>query len=249
MTDSPSLSGSIAVVTGASRGLGYAIARCLASEGAHIVAIARTVGGLEELHDAIKAEGGAATLVPVDLKDFEAIDRLGAALYERFGKVDVVVGNAGSLGAITPVAHMKPSVFDDVFAINVTANYRLIRSMDPLLRQSKHGRSVFVTASDLAATPRAFWGPYAASKAALEAMVKSYAAEMAKTNVRANLFDPGPVRTALRGKAIPGENQAALPSPADVAPQILPLCQPDFGQSGVIVRAQAVDVSTNQAMH
>ena len=203
----------------------------LAKQGAHIIATARTEGGLTELDDAIKAVGGSATLVPVDIKDFPAIDRLGAAIYERWKKLDILVGNAGVLGKITPVAHVDPRVWDEVMAVNVTANYRLIRSMDPLLRQSDAGRAVFMT-SGLAHKCWAYWGPYSISKAALEAMVKTYAAENATTSVRANCFSPGATRTNMRATAMPGEDPMSLPHADEVAAQIIPMCEPSFSDNG-----------------
>ena len=197
------LSGRVALVTGASRGIGYAVASAIAAEGAHVVALARTVGGLEELDDAIRIAGGTATLVPADLRDYPALDRLGAALFERFGKLDVFIGNGGILGRLTPLAHVDPKLWDEVMAVNVTANWRLIRSLDLLLRQSDSGRALFVT-SGVARRVPAYWGPYAASKAALEALVRAYAAELRLTRVKANLVDPGPMATRLRSIAFPG---------------------------------------------
>jgi NAD(P)-dependent dehydrogenase (short-subunit alcohol dehydrogenase family) len=223
----------VVVVTGASRGLGYAIAKAFGATGAHVVAVARTTGGLEELDDEIQAAGGSTTLVPLDLKDHEAIDRMGLALYERFGRVDVLIGNAGVLGTITPLGHLKPKDFETLMAVNVTANYRLIRSMDPLLRQSQAGRVVFLTCA-AGSSAKPFWGGYAASKAALESMVRTYAAEMINTPVRINLFDPGPVRTALRAKAVPGEDQAALPLPEDVIAPIMELTSPHYAETGIL---------------
>ena len=225
------LEGRVALVTGASRGLGASAAVALAKQGAHIIATARTEGGLTELDDAIKAVGGSATLVPVDIKDFPAIDRLGAAIYERWKKLDILVGNAGVLGKITPVAHVDPRVWDEVMAVNVTANYRLIRSMDPLLRQSDAGRAVFMT-SGLAHKCWAYWGPYSISKAALEAMVKTYAAENATTSVRANCFSPGATRTNMRATAMPGEDPMSLPHADEVAAQVIPMCEPSFSDNG-----------------
>ena len=225
------LEGRVALVTGASRGLGASAAVALAKQGAHIIATARTEGGLTELDDAIKAVGGSATLVPVDIKDFPAIDRLGAAIYERWKKLDILVGNAGVLGKITPVAHVDPRVWDEVMAVNVTATYRLIRSMDPLLRQSDAGRAVFMT-SGLAHKCWAYWGPYSISKAALEAMVKTYAAENATTSVRANCFSPGATRTNMRATAMPGEDPMSLPHADEVAAQIIPMCEPSFSDNG-----------------
>jgi NAD(P)-dependent dehydrogenase (short-subunit alcohol dehydrogenase family) len=225
------LEGRVALVTGASRGLGASAALALAREGAHIIATARTEGGLTELDDAIKAVGGTATLVPVDIRDYEALDRLGAAIFERWKKLDILIGNAGVLGKLTPLAHVDQKMWDEVMAVNVTANYRLIRSLDVLLRQSDAGRAVFVT-SGLAYRCWAYWGPYSISKAALEAMVKTYAAENATTALRVNCFSPGPTRTALRAKAMPGEDEMTLPHPDEVAAQIVPMCLADFTDNG-----------------
>jgi NAD(P)-dependent dehydrogenase (short-subunit alcohol dehydrogenase family) len=225
----------IAVVTGASRGIGRAAALALAEAGAHVVAVARTVGGLEELDDAIRSKGGAATLVPLDLKDFPAIDRLGAAIYERWGKLDMLLGNAGVLGVVTPLGHLEPRVFEEVMAVNVTANWRLIRSLDPLLRQSDAGRALFVT-SGAAERCRPYWGAYSASKAALQAMVKTYAGELKGTRATANLIDPGPLRTKLRAQGRPGEDAATLPPPEAIAPDIVRMLSPDYTTNGVIFR-------------
>jgi NAD(P)-dependent dehydrogenase (short-subunit alcohol dehydrogenase family) len=228
-----SLANRIALVTGASRGIGAATALALARAGAHVVALARTVGGLEELDDAIRATGGTATLVPADLKDFAALERLAGALMERYGRLDVLIGNAGILGPLSPLAHVEPAAWDDVIAINVTGNWRLIRAMDGLLKASDAGRAVFLS-SGAAANVRAYWGPYAASKAALEALVRSYAAETAGTRVRVNLFNPGPVRTRMRAQAMPGEDPDALDRPEQVADKIVELCLPGFDQTGRI---------------
>ena len=225
----------VAVVTGASRGLGRAIALALAREGAHIVATARTQGGLEELDDEIKGVGGTATLVPADIKDFTAIDRLGAAIFERWQKLDIVIGNAGILGKLTPLGHVDPKVFEDVMAVNVTANWRLIRSLDPLLRASDAGRAIFVT-SGLAQKCWPYWGPYSISKAALEAMVKTYAAECETTNIRANCFSPGATRTKMRAQAMPGEDPETLPTAETVAAQIVPMCLPSYTPNGSVYR-------------
>ncbi len=197
------LANRIAVVTGASRGIGRAAALALAEAGAHVIAVARTAGGLEELDDAIKAKGGAATLVPLDLKDSAGIDRLGAAIYERWGRLDMLFANAGILGTITPLAHLDPKVWDEAMAVNVTANWRLIRSLDPLLRLSDAGRALFVS-SGAARSCRAYWGPYSVSKAALEALVRTYAEEVRKTPIRVAAIDPGRTRTAMREQAMPG---------------------------------------------
>jgi NAD(P)-dependent dehydrogenase (short-subunit alcohol dehydrogenase family) len=227
------LAGRIALITGASRGIGHATALALAKAGAHVVAIARTVGGLEELDDAIKQAGGSATLVPLDLKDYEAIDRLGASLNERYGKLDVLVANAGLLGALTPMSHVEPKVWDDVMAVNVTANYRLIRSLDPLLQKSDAGRAVFLT-SGAAWVAIAYWGPYSVSKAAVELMARIYAAETASTKLRVNIFNPGPIRTRMRATAMPGEDPMTLDVPENVAAKILDLCLPAYTETGTL---------------
>ena len=227
------LSDRVALVTGASRGIGRATAIALARQGAHIVALARTVGGLEELDDEIKKEGSSATLVPLDLRDFDALDRLGASLYARFKKLDVLVGNAGQLGALSPLGHLDPKTWDEVFAVNVTANWRLIRSLDPLLRAAAAGRAVFITSS-VTYRARAYWGLYAASKAALEMLVRVYAEETAKTQVKVNLFNPGPIRTRMRAKAMPGEDPMTLDTPEQAAAAIVPLCLPSCEESGLI---------------
>src|SRR5262247_1815231 len=210
----------IALVTGASRGIGYATALVLAKAGAHIVALARTVGGLEELDDAIKALGGSATLVPLDLKDYQGIDRL-----------DVMVGNAGILGPLSPLGHVEAQAWDEVMAVNVTANWRLIRAMDQLLQRSDAGRVVFVS-SGVAALALAYWGPYAVSKAALEALARTYAAENATTNLRINVFTPGPIRTRMRAQAMPGEDPMTLEPPDKVAQKIVEMCLPSMQESG-----------------
>ncbi len=230
-----SLSGKVALVTGASRGLGRAAALALAKQGCHIIATARTQGGLEELDDEIKAAGSSATLVPMNITDYAGIDRLGAAIFERWKKLDILVGNAGVLGKLTPVAHLDQSVWDNVMAVNVTANYRLLRSLDPLLRAAPHGRAVFVTSGVAHSTP-AYWGAYSISKAALEAMVKTYAAETATTSVKANMFSPGPTRTRMRAEAMPGENPMDLPTADEVAAQIIPLCTDEFADSAAVYK-------------
>ncbi|MDP4022758.1 SDR family NAD(P)-dependent oxidoreductase [Methylobacterium sp. NEAU 140] len=225
------LDGRVAVVTGASRGIGRAAALALAGAGAHVVAVARTVGALEELDDAVRAAGSSATLVPLDLADHEAIDRLGAAINERWKRLDVLVANAGILGALMPLGHITPKVWDQVMAINVTANWRLIRSLDPLLRMSDAGRAIFLT-SGAASKCRAYWGPYAVSKAALDAMVRTYAAETESTAIRAMLLSPGPLRTAMRRSAMPGEDPETLRTPEDLAPHIVRLASPDWTETG-----------------
>jgi NAD(P)-dependent dehydrogenase (short-subunit alcohol dehydrogenase family) len=225
--------GKVALVTGASRGLGRAVALALGAAGAHVLAVARTVGGLEELDDAIKAAGGSASLVPLDLTDGAGIDRLGAAIFERWGHVDALLANAGQLGTITPLAHLDVKVWDTTIAVNLTANWRLIRSLDPLLRKSDAGRALFVT-SGAPHHPRPYWGVYSASKAGLEALVQTYAGEIAHSNARANLIDPGPLRTAMRAKAMPGEDPKTLPEPSSVVPKILEMLSPSFMENGVL---------------
>ncbi|CAN5534477.1 SDR family NAD(P)-dependent oxidoreductase [soil metagenome] len=225
----------IAVVTGASRGIGRATAIALAQGGAHVVAIARTQGGLEALDDDIQAAGGTATLVPLDLTDYPGIDRLGAAIHERWQKLDILVGNAGILGKLSPLGHIAPKLWDDVMSVNVTANWRLIRSLDPLLRNSNAGRAVFVT-SGAASKCLAYWGPYSVSKAALDALVRTYAAETETTLAKVNLFSPGPTRTRLRAETMPGEDPLTLPTPEAVASQLVSLCLPDFDDTGSTYR-------------
>jgi NAD(P)-dependent dehydrogenase (short-subunit alcohol dehydrogenase family) len=225
------LSGRIGLVTGASRGIGAATALALARAGAHVVALARTVGGLEELDDRIRAAGSSATLVPADLKDYPALERLAAALKERYGRLDVLIGNAGILGPLSPLVHVEPAAWDEVMAVNVTANWRLIRAMDGLLRAAEAGRAVFIS-SGAASKALAYWGPYATSKAALEMLVRSYAAEHERTKVRVNLFNPGPVRTRMRAQAMPGEDPETLDRPEQVAEKIVELALPGFNENG-----------------
>ena len=234
MVDNPKpLSDRIALVTGASRGLGAAVALHLAEAGAHIVAVARTVGGLEELDDKIQAAGSTATLVPLDMKDFDGIARLALALNERYQRLDVLVGNAGTLGPLSPLGHVEPKDWDSVMAVNVTANWHLIRCMAPLLQRASAGRAVFLTSS-VAHKGRAYWGPYATSKAALEVLVRTYAAENETTKVRANLFSPGPTRTRMYATAFPGIDPMTLPTAEDVSQAIMPLCLPACGESGKV---------------
>lgn len=230
------LNGRIALVTGASRGIGAAVAKRYAAEGAHVVLAARTVGGLEETDDAIRAAGGAATLVPLDLGEGGKIDELGARLYERFGKLDVLVGNAGTIGVLTPLTHMDPPVWEKVIGVNLTANWRLLRSMDPLLRRSDAGRAIFVT-SGAARGVFPFWGAYAVSKSALEMLVRTYAAEVAEFGVKANVVDPGVVRTAMRAQAFPGEDPMTLPPPEAITEIFLSLAEPSCRRNGQVVHA------------
>jgi len=225
----------VALVTGASRGIGRAAALGLAAAGAHVIAVARTVGGLEELDDEIRSAGGAATLVPLDLTDFPAIDRLGAAIFERWGRLDILLGNAAVLGLVTPLGHLAPKIFDELMAINVTANWRLIRSMDVLLRQSDAGRVLFLT-SDEAERCRPYWGAYSASKAALQVLARTYAGELKGTAVTVNLFDPGAIRSKLRTQGRPGEEPASVAPPETVVPEIIRLLSPGFTATGTTVR-------------
>src|SRR5882672_11561364 len=222
-----------ALVTGASRGIGYATALALARAGAHVVAVARTVGGLEELDDAIRGLGGSATLVPLDLKDHEGIVRLGAALTERYRRLDILIGNAGVLGPLSPLGHVEPKAWDEVIAVNVTANWQLIRCMDPLLQKADAGRVVLIS-SGVGMSPRAYWGPYAVSKAALDALAYTYAAETVTTNIRVNLLNPGPTRTRMRAAALPGEDPMTLKTPDVVGAKVVELCLPTFQATGKV---------------
>ncbi|MGR9168919.1 SDR family NAD(P)-dependent oxidoreductase [Rhizobium sp. KDH_Rht_773_N] len=225
------LEGRIALVTGASRGIGYFTALELAKAGAHVIACARTVGGLEELDDAIKAVGGSATLVPFDLADMEAIDRLGGSIFERWGKLDILVANAGMLGVISPIGHIEAKVFEKVMNINVNATWRLIRSVDPLLTRSDAGRAVIMS-SGAAHKCRPFWSAYSASKAAVEALARTWAGETQSTPLRITSVDPGATRTAMRAQAVPGEDPMSLPHPSEVAKAILPLLGPGVTETG-----------------
>jgi NAD(P)-dependent dehydrogenase (short-subunit alcohol dehydrogenase family) len=227
------LASRIALVTGASRGIGHAVAIALAREGAHVVATARTPGGLEELDDAIRAAGGTATLVPLEMRDTEGIGRLAAALNERYGKLDILIGNAALGGSSSPLDHFQPNEWEEVMAVNVTANWHLIRHMHPLLKRSDAGRVVFLS-SNAASNPRAYRGLYAASKGALEAMARTYANETVNTPIRVNLFAPGPTRTRMRAAVAPGEDPMTLPPPEAIAEKVVPLCLPGFTETGRI---------------
>jgi NAD(P)-dependent dehydrogenase (short-subunit alcohol dehydrogenase family) len=231
------LAGRVALVTGASRGLGQAIAVLLGAVGAQVIATGRNAGGLEETDDAVRAAGGlAATLIPLDLRKGEEIDLLGPTIAERFGRLDIVVGNAGVLGRLGPVTHLPAKDWAEVMAVNVTANWHLMRTTEPLLRAADAGRAVFVT-SGRAAQPKAYWGPYGASKAALEHLALTWAQELAITSAKVNLFDPGIVRTRMRAAAMPGEDPMTVPTPAEVAAKLLPLCLPSETRAGEIIRA------------
>jgi NAD(P)-dependent dehydrogenase (short-subunit alcohol dehydrogenase family) len=225
------LAGSIALVTGASRGIGHAIALTLARAGAHIVVVARTTGALEEIDDAARACGSSATLVPLDMRDYAGIYQLASELNQRYERLDVMVGNAGVVGQRSPLDHIDPQNWDEVMAVNVTANWHLVRAMDALLKRSPAGRAVFIT-SGAATHARAYSGAYSVSKAALNVMARVYAAETDSTALRVNLFNPGPTRTRMRAQVMPGEDPMTLPTPENVAAKILPLCLPSCGETG-----------------
>jgi NAD(P)-dependent dehydrogenase (short-subunit alcohol dehydrogenase family) len=228
----------VALVTGASRGIGRATAIAFARSRAHVVAVARTQGALEDLDDEIRTlrpdVEAPATLAPMDLRDYAAIDRLGEALYRRWGRLDAFVGNAGVLGVLSPLHHVDPKEWEDVMAVNVTANWRLIRSLDPLLRRSNAGRVALITSGAASrADMRAYWGPYATSKAALDALARTYAAETLNTsNIRVMLVNPGPLRTRMRAKAMPGEDPMTLRMPEDLAPKLVEICSPEWTETG-----------------
>jgi NAD(P)-dependent dehydrogenase (short-subunit alcohol dehydrogenase family) len=224
----------IALITGASRGIGRAVAEKFAEEGAHVLLLARSRKALEEVDDRIRAAGGKATLIPLDLADGKAIDALGPSLYERFGRLDVLVGNAAILGRLSPLTHVPSELWEKSFAINVTANWRLIRTLDPLLRRSDSGRAIFVT-SGAAGEGRAYWAPYAVTKAALEVLARTYANETNDSAVKVNLIDPGATATRMRAEAYPGEDQSKLRTPAQAAEAFVPLAMPDFTETGQIV--------------
>lgn len=228
------LQGRVALVTGASRGIGAAAAIELGRLGAHVVLTARTQGGLEETDDAIRAAGGSATLLPMDLKDSESLDKVGPSIYTRFDRLDILVHAAGALGKLTPVSHILDGDWAEVMAVNLAASWRLIRSCAPVLAASDAARAVFVTDAR-ARAPSAYWGMYGASKAGLEHLVLTWAAEVRTTNLRVNLFDPGVVASRLRGNAMPGEDPAGLPTPASVAPALAALCLPGEVRHGAIV--------------
>lgn len=229
------LSGRIALVTGASRGIGAAVAKAYAKAGAHVIITARTVGALEKVDDDIRAAGGAATIVPLDLLGLDDLDKLGPTIYERFGRLDIFVANAGLLGTLGPLAHGNPKEFQRVFDTNVMANFRLIRTLDPVLRASDAGRAMFVSTSEGVSEGRAYWGAYGASKAALESMVMAYAAETEQTNLRVNIINPGGVRTGMRAAAKPGEDPMSLPPPEDIVHTFLDLASPACTRHGARV--------------
>lgn len=239
MTDEQiDLSGKLALITGASRGIGRAVAKAYAKAGAHVILVARTTGALEELDDEIRAEGGQATLIPLDLRDFDKVDMLGPAIAEKFGKLDIFVGNAGLLGTLGPLGHADAKEFERVMQVNVTANFRLIRTLDPLLRAADNGRAIFVSTSQGAVAGRAYWGVYSISKAALESMMRTYADETTKTNVKVNAVNPGAVRTKMRAEAMPGEDPETIPAPEDIVDTFLQLAANDCVYHGQVINAQ-----------
>lgn len=212
--------GKLALVTGASRGIGRAVAKALAIEGAHVILAARREGSLEDLDDEIREAGGTATLVKLDITDGDKVDSLGPTIHERWGRLDLLVANAGMLGPLSPLPHISEDAWSNVMDVNLNANWRLIRTLDPVLRKADAARAIFVS-SGAAAARNAYWGPYAVSKAALEALVKTYAQEIANTPIRANLINPGPIRTEMRQQAFPGEDPMTLATPEDIAPFFL----------------------------
>ena len=226
----------IALITGASRGIGRAVALSFAQEGAHVLLLARSRKPLEELDDQIRTGGGKATLIPLDLADGRAIDAIGPSLFERFGRLDVLVGNAAILGRLSPLPHIPAEHWDRSLAINVTANWRLIRTLDPLLRRSESGRVIFVT-SGVARSARAYWAPYSVSKAALEALAKTYANETSDSPIKVNLVDPGATATRMRAEAYPGEDQTTLRTPEEVTERFVALAMADWTETGQIVEA------------
>ena len=231
------LYGRVALVTGASRGIGGAVARRYAKEGAHIIAVARTVGGLEELDDDIRSiSGQPATLVPLDITDASKIDEIGAIIFERFQRLDILVGNAAILGTLSPLSHISPEVWENVMTVNLTANWRLLRALDPLLRSAEAGRVVFVT-STVGAEARAYWGAYSISKAGLEMMTRIYAEEISKTPIRVNLVNPGATRTQMRAQAMPGEDPLKLSLPSDRTDLFVELALPSCTDNGQLFTA------------
>jgi NAD(P)-dependent dehydrogenase (short-subunit alcohol dehydrogenase family) len=236
MTPSNRLANKTALITGATRGIGAAVAERFAAEGAHVIVVGRTQGGLEEIDDRVRAVGSTATLVPADLTELDLIDNLGAAIAERWGHLDILVGNAASIGSLSPVGHISLDTWDDVFTLNVTVNWRLIRSFDALLKKSTSGRAIFVT-SGAASSVLPYWGAYSASKAALESMAKVYAAEVASTSLRVNLIDPGSVRTNLRAQAFPGENPLTLRPPERITDAFVGLADSQCEQNGEVICA------------
>jgi NAD(P)-dependent dehydrogenase (short-subunit alcohol dehydrogenase family) len=238
MTDTSPMHGRVALVTGASRGLGYAICKKLAAEGAHVIAVARTQGGLEDLDDEIREMGGACTIVPMDLQTPDGIEKLADIVAERWEKLDALVVNAGVLGLITPTAQLTAKVWNEVMAVNLIAPARFIRAFEPLLKASDAGRAVFTTSGVGSRRAKAYWAAYGASKAALDNLVMAWAQELENSTVRANLVNPGTVRTRMRAKAAPGEDPKSLPHPDEIAPVFVSLCYPAETRTGEIIDAQ-----------
>jgi len=237
MSKSIDLKGKKALITGASRGIGAAVALAYARAGAHVILLARTVGALEEMDDKIRTAGGIATLIPQDLTRFEDVDKLGPILFDRFGGLDIFVGNAGMLGTLGPLVHTNPKEWQKTFDVNVTANFRLIRTLDPLLRAAPAGR-VIVTGSSTAHRPKAYWGQYRITKAAVEMLVQTYAAETVQTNVRVNVIYPGPIETAILNEAYPGGYpDGDARGPEDVVPAFLELASDSLTRHGEIIQA------------
>jgi NAD(P)-dependent dehydrogenase (short-subunit alcohol dehydrogenase family) len=240
MQHAPRLADRLALITGATRGIGRAVALAYAREGAHLILVGRTAGALEEVDDEVREFGRPATLLTLNLADLDRIDALGPTIFQRWGKLDILVGNAGVLGPLSPLGHVTAEAWKDVIDLNLNTNWRLIRTLDPLLRRSEAGRAIFVT-SGAAANRRAYWGPYTVSKAGLEALVQTYAAEMVNTNVRANLINPGPVRTAMRAKAFPGEDPSTLRWPDQITARFVELAEAASTYNGRIF-----DLKTNE---
>jgi NAD(P)-dependent dehydrogenase (short-subunit alcohol dehydrogenase family) len=241
MSSSPRLAGRLALVTGATRGIGRAVALAYAKEGAHLILVGRTTGALEEVDDEVRSVGGNATLLTLDLKSLDKIDALGPTIYQRWQKLDILVGNAGVLGPLSPLGHITADAWDEVLTINLTANWRLIRTLDPLLRRSDAGRAIFVSSGAAISRP-AYWGPYSVSKAALEALVVTYAHEIENSPVRANLVNPGPTRTRMRAKAFPGEDPESLKTPDSITPTFVRLADPACADNGKVFDLKTGDV-------
>lgn len=231
------LTGRIALITGASKGIGAAVAKAYAKAGAHVILVARNKSGLEKIDDEIHEAGGKATLLPLDLMKLDEIDKLGPSIYERFGRLDIFVGNAGLLGTLGPLAQISNREFQHVLDTNVSANFRLIKTLDPLLQASDAGRAIFVSTGASVVKGRAYWGTYSLSKAALESMAHVYAAENEKTNLRINVINPGGVRTDMRASAKPGEDPMSLPAPEDITDVFLELTSPECKKHGEVVNA------------
>lgn len=241
MSSSQRLAGRLALITGATRGIGRAVALAYAKEGAHVILTGRTTGALEEVDDEVRSLGGNATLLTLDLKNHDKIDALGPTIYQRWEKLDILVGNAGVLGPLSPLGHVTADAWEEVLSVNLTANWRLIRTLDPLLRRSDAGRAIFVS-SGAAVNQRAYWGPYSASKAGLEALVKTYAQEVENTPVRANLINPGPTRTRMRAKAFPGEAPESLKTAEVVTPTFVRLAEVSCRDNGRVFDLKTGDI-------